>query len=114
MTKRWMDYSKAIACMHICIKCRYNIVYKYSLRIKRILGMASRKIIETNNVTEHHDEPHFHEVRSAFLISLYKFMDPQLMSSHLVPCSYKEIRNAEQTSRNVVSMFFLLAIPKSL
>ena len=47
-----------------------------------------------------------------------------MTSSYIVPCSYKEIRNADELHRNVVyqgvellllvSMLFLPAIPKSL
>ena len=42
-----------------------------SFRIKRDLGMASRKKKNQATVTQHHNEPHFCEVRTTFLISLW-------------------------------------------
>ena len=54
--------------------------------------MVNRKSIEQATVSQHHDKSHFREVRFAFLFSLCVAAWTQL-----VPCSYKEISNAEWT-----------------
>ena len=49
----------------------YVLVYKNSYRIKRDLGTASRKSIETSNIQYFNtiDRAHCREVHSAFLIA---------------------------------------------